>query len=130
MVKGAFVRKNNRLIFAVDTDKSKEEAIEHFDTLRNMDEGDFFFIPIEDVDKSYSEIKGFHRISQDGSVEDARKIVGYQATLEDKIEAKGKQFTKDTKVFKVDDRKQAEELANKLNMEITDFEEIKKLPKT
>jgi len=107
-------------------DLSLKEILEK----EGLNEREVKFIPEEKLEKNLMDLKHYHKIDEKGTVEDVRKIVGYKTTLENKIEVKGKEFSKDTKTFKVDDREQAEELANKLNMEITDFEEIKKLPKT
>ena len=122
------VDKNTREVktCVIRSDKDIEEFAEDYNyDLRSLD-----VMNGEDIDVNIKDLTNNHKVYQDGSIKDAREIVSYRATLEDIIEVKGKQFSKDTKTFNVDDREQAEELANKLNMEITDFEEIKKLPKT
>jgi len=129
MTSGILVNKETRkkvLGFKDIENYSAEEIIER----NGLNPDELEFVDNKDLDIDVMEIRGWHKINSDGSVEDAREIVGYRAILEDIIEVKGKQFSKDTKIFKVDDKEQAEELAQKLNMEITDFEEIKKLPKT
>lgn len=124
MTTGVFVNENGKLLMGV---RNHEYSIKELRE-RNGFPGtsEVQFISGEKLNEDPLNLRGHHKIHEDGTVEDTRSIVGYRARLKKKVDVGGKKFDVDGKTVKVDKKGEADKLAQRLGMEVEDIKPIKR----